>query len=339
MSAKQSSPPKLLNKGVAYVIVSWNNKGILKDCIESIHGQTYDGIKRIILVDNSSSDNTLDFVATNFPDVEVLAQPKNYGFARGNNIGIARALEDSNIEYLVLLNTDARLDTNWTQTLIAAAKLHPYAATMQSITVDYYDPGTIDSTHIYISKFGQGTQGSWRQPLPYGNDVAPQKVFGCNAAAMLITRNFVEAQPFKDFFDETMFMYLEDVDIGARATVMGWDNFVVPGTRAHHMGSVSSSKKDPRFSLYMTFRNNTGLLIKNLPAKTLWPILFRMLRADRAAIKHLKRTNRSQAIPAVIKGRIASIWYVPIFLWKRHKLSKYRTIDPDYLWHLMHRGY
>jgi len=339
MSAKQIPPSKPSNNGVAYIIVSWNNKGILKDCIESIYRQIYDGPKRIILVDNSSSDDTLDFVATNFPDVEVLAQPKNYGFARGNNIGIARALEDSNIEYLVLLNTDARLDTNWTQTLIAAAKLHPHAATMQSITVDYYDPGTIDSTHIYISKFGQGTQGSWRQPLPYGNDVAPQKVFGCNAAAMLITRDFVEAQPFKDFFDETMFMYLEDVDVGARATVMGWDNFVVPGTRAHHMGSVSSSKKDPSFSLYMTFRNNTGLLIKNLPTKTLWPILFRMLRADRAAIKHLKRTGRSQAVPAVIKGRIASIWYVPIFLWKRHKLSKYRTIDPDYLWHLMHHGY
>jgi GT2 family glycosyltransferase len=339
VSDKLVSQSKSLSSTVAYVIVAWNNKVILGNCIESICQQDYESRKRILLVDNASSDGTTDYVLKNYPNVEILAQNKNYGFARGNNIGIARALEDKRIKYIVLLNTDARLDANWTRVLIASARQHPLAATLQSITLDYYDPGTIDSTHIYISRYGQGTQGSWREPMPYGYDVAPQKVFGCNAAAMLVTRAFIEAQPFTDFFDETMFMYLEDVDVAARATVMGWDNYVVPGTRAFHMGSISSSKKDPSFSLYMTFRNNTGLLIKNLPSRTLWLILFRMLKADRAAIKHLKRTGRSKAIPAVIKGRIASIGLIPIFILKRHKLNKYRIIDPAYLWKLMRRGF
>ncbi|MGH7195576.1 MAG: glycosyltransferase family 2 protein [Candidatus Saccharimonadales bacterium] len=336
---KHSSNAKTRRLDVAYVIVAWNNKDIINDCIESILAQNYTHRKRIILVDNASSDNTVEYMSEHFPQVEVIAEVKNHGFARGNNIGITKALEDEKIGHIVLLNTDARLDPNWTKTLVDAACLRPRAATMQSITLDYYDPGIIDSTHIYISRIGQGTQGSWRSPIAYHNDVAPQKVFGCNAAAMLITRNFIESQPFKQFFDETMFMYLEDVDVASRATVMGWDNFVIPGTRAYHMGSFSSAKKDPSFSLYMTFRNNTGLMIKNLPFRTLFVLLLRTPKADRAAIKHLKRVGKVAAVPAVIKGRLASLKYVPIFLWKRHQLKRYRVIDEDYLWQLMRRGY
>ncbi len=325
-------------RGVAYVVVAWNNKDIIDECIQSIKNQDYQKKQRIILVDNASSDNIKEHVATNFPEVEVLPQTKNYGFAKGNNIGIAAALEDIDVEYIVLLNTDARLATNWTSTVIAAARLRPMTATMQSVTLDYYDQGIMDSTHVYISRYGQGTQGSWRTPIAKEKDTAPQKVFGCNAAAMLITRKFIEAQPFKDFFDETMFMYLEDVDIAARSTVMGWDNYVVPGTRAYHMGSASSSK-NPGFSLYMTFRNNTGMLIKNLPLSILLVILLDIPKADRASIKHLKRIGKPEGVPAIIKGRLASLKYIPIFLVKRHRLKKYRNVNTDYLWQLMQRGF
>lgn len=323
----------------AYIIVSWNNKDLLDDCIESIIKQDYSGNKKIILIDNNSSDDTQKYISKKYPKVELIASTQNNGFAKGNNIGIKKALEDNSVKYIVLLNTDARLSSNWTSTLINAAQKHPMTATMQSITVDYYDHNIIDSTHIYISKYGQGTQGSWRRPISDNYDITPQKVFGCNAAAMMITRKFIEAQPFDDLFDETMFMYLEDVDLATRATVMGWDNYVIPGTRAYHMGSVSSSKKDPSFSLYMTFRNNIGLHIKNLPTKVLFKLLFRMFRADRAAIKHLKRIGRQKAIPAVIKGRLASLPLIPIFISKRRKLKPYRNIDVDYLWKLMGCGF
>jgi GT2 family glycosyltransferase len=337
MAEKQDFNIRKISGGVAYIIVSWNNQGLLEECINSIANQDYKGKSKIVLVDNGSSDDTLDYLSKTFPEVEVIPEAKNHGFAKGNNIGIRKALEDKDVDYIILLNTDARLESNWTTCLVSAAEIRPMAATMQSITLDYYDPGIIDSTHI--SKFGQGTQGSWRQPIAFGNDIAPQKVFGCNAAAMLITRKFIEAQPFKDLFDETMFMYLEDVDLAARATVMGWDNFVVPGTRAYHMGSVSSSKKDPSFSIYMSFRNNTGLLIKNLPLGILLTLLIRMPRADRASILHLKRIDKSKAIWPLIKGRLKSLLYIPIFIYKRMKLKPYRNVNKEYLWRLMYRGF
>jgi GT2 family glycosyltransferase len=323
---------------IAYMVVSWNNKAILDDCIRSIEAQEVTGHKRIILVDNGSVDGTVEHVKKSFPSVELIAESDNHGFAKGNNIGIAKALEDPTVAYIVLLNSDARLATNWTQTLVDAAQTRLLTATMQSITLDYYDHGIIDSTHLYISRLGQGTQGSFREPLASGLDVAPQKVFGCNAAAMLITRKFIEEQPFKEFFDETMFMYLEDVDIATRATIMGWDNYVVPGTRAYHMGSASSGK-NPTFSLYMTFRNNIGLMIKNLPLPILFKILIRIPRSDRASINHLRRTGKPEGIKALIKGRITSLRYIPVFLIKRRKLRGKRNIDNDYLWQLMRRGF
>lgn len=105
------------------------------------------------------------------------------------------------------------------------------------------------------------------------------------------------------------------------------------------MGSVSSNKKDPSYSLYMTFRNNTGVLIKNLPTMILLRLILSLPRSDRAARKHLKRIGKGKSSPAIIKGRLTSILFIPIFIKKRHKLKKYRVIDEDYLWHLMRRGF
>jgi len=322
---------------VAYVVVCWNNRDLLQECIESIKAQEYPA-KKIIMVDNGSTDSSVEFVETTYPEVEVLQLDKNHGFAIGNNRGIDYALEDTSVQYVALVNTDATLSVDWTSTLVKAAAGKPKSATLQTITVDYYDHDVIDSTHIYIARNGQATQGSWRRALPKGFDVSPQKVFGCNAAAVLISRNFIEAQPFKDFFDETMWMYLEDVDVAARATMMGWDNYVIPGARAYHMGSASSGK-NPGFSLYMTFRNNTGLLVKNLPKRLLLRMLPAIVRADISTVRHLLREGKRAAAGKVIKGRAAGLIYLPKFLQKHGYLKRHIKVDQDYLWQLLRRGF
>jgi GT2 family glycosyltransferase len=323
---------------VAYIVLSWNNEDLLGQCFDSIRAQTYPN-KKVILVDNDSKDNSVAVTTENYPEVEILAQPQNWAFAKGNNIGVEHALQDTTVEYIVLLNSDACFDADWTDKVVAAAERKPRGATFQTITVDYFNHDIIDSTHIYISRHGQATQGSHRRPLPLGLDVAPQRVFGCNAAAMLVKRDFIEAQPFRDLLDETMFMYLEDVDLAARATVMGWENYVVPGSRAYHMGSASSSKKDPSFSLYMTFRNNTGLLIKNLPARLLIKMIIPVIRVDIHTVRHFLKIGKKRAARKVIEGRLASLRYIPIFIRKRKQLKPLRDIDENYLWTLMKRGF
>lgn len=325
-----------MSKKIAYIIVGWNNRELLQECLGSIKNQTHKQYD-IFYVDNNSTDDSVAFVKQNFPEVFIIEPGYNTGFAKGNNIGIAQALKDQTVEYIVLLNTDARLDPLWAQTTVDFAARKPKGALYQGTTLDYYNHDIIDSTHIYVSHNGQGTQGNWRYYLK--NELGPKKIYGVNAAACLLSRAFIETQPFgAELFDETMFMYLEDVDLATRALVMGWDNYLVPGARAYHMGSVSSSK-NPGFSLYMTFRNNSAVLYKNFPTYIILRILPSLIKGDIETIKTLYRTNRKYAISRVIKGRIIGILRLPLFIHKRKVLRHHKNVNIEFVWDLMIRGY
>jgi GT2 family glycosyltransferase len=138
-----------------------------------------------------------------------------------------------------------------------------------------------------------------------------------------------------------MFMYLEDVDVAARATIMGWDNYLVPGAKAYHMGSASSGG-DAGFSgfgLYMTFRNNLGMLIKNFPWRIVFRIVIKFPIADYRTVRHLLKAGYKDEAKKVMKGRAVSFVRVPLYLWQRRKLISKRAIDKDYLWFMMLKGY
>lgn len=325
------------NAKTAFVVIGWNNKKLLKGCFDSIDKQTYP-YKQIIYIDNNSSDGSTEWVKQQYPEIIVLSQRKNTGFAKGNNIGIEEALKDLTVGYVVLLNTDARLDPEWTKKIIEFAIVKPKGACFQGTTLDYYKHEVVDSTHIYVSRNGQGTQGNWR--YYYNGELGPRKVFGVNAAACLITRDFIETQPFGgELFDENIYMYLEDIDLAARATVMGWDNYLVPGARAYHMGSASSKNRSSTYSLYMTFRNNSGMLFKNFPLRILIRMLPKLVRGDIDTLRTLWRRDQKKGMWQVIKGRLLGLARLPIFIRKRLKMRGYRQIGPEYLWLLMREGY
>ncbi|OGL30392.1 hypothetical protein A3F37_00760 [Candidatus Saccharibacteria bacterium RIFCSPHIGHO2_12_FULL_41_12] len=322
---------------VAYIIIGYNNEDLLAECFDSILSQTHQN-NWILFIDNMSSDNSVKFVKEHYPETTIIEPGKNTGFAKGNNIGIARALEDEQVGYIVLLNTDARLDKNWTEKITTFAKKKPKGAFFQGTTLDYYDHEVIDSTHIFVSHNGQGTQGNWRYYVT--DEKGPKKIFGVNAAACMISRKFIEAQPFgAKLFDETLFMYLEDIDLAVRSTMMGWDNYLVPRAQAYHMGSVSSGK-NPDFSLYMTFRNNSAILFKNFPLIMLTKMLPNIVRGDIDTIRTLRRIGKKGASYKVVKGRFVGILRLPLFLQKRLKLRKYyRSMNKNYVWQLMRKGY
>lgn len=326
----------MTNPKVAFIIVCWNNEDLLEECLKSIEEQTYTNHLTII-VDNGSKDNSVSTARSLMPSAIIVEAGKNLGFAKGNNVGIKKAFEDNDVKFVALLNTDARLDKEWLTKIIEFAKHKPRGACYQGTTLDYYDHGIIDSTHIFISHNGQATQGSWRDV--YQGEFGPKKVFGVNAAACVISRAFIEAQPFgQEVFDETMFMYLEDVDLATRAVVMKWDNYLVAGARAFHMGSASSGK-NPGFSLYMTFKNNTGLIIKNLPWLTIIKLFIAIPRSDLETFRHLRRQGKNEASWRIVKGRVAGLYPTPIYLFKRYKLRHLRKVDNKYLWQLMKKGY
>jgi GT2 family glycosyltransferase len=98
-------------------------------------------------VDNASSDNTVEFVKKEYPFVEVIAENKNHAFAKGNNIGIRCALEDEEVGFVALVNTDATLDKHWTKTIVDFSNIKKMSC-FTTITLDYFDHTIIDTTHI-----------------------------------------------------------------------------------------------------------------------------------------------------------------------------------------------
>lgn len=321
---------------VAFIVVGWNNADILSECFESIKEQSYQYIDTYY-VDNGSKDGSVEKIRKDFPQVKILEPGYNTGFAKGNNTGIEEALKDPDVKYTALLNSDARIKPEWTETIVRFAQQKPKGALYQGTTLDYYDENVIDSTHIYVSYNGQATQGNWR--YYYQRDLGPKKVFGVNAAACVISRAFIEAQPFDtELFDEKMFMYLEDVDLAARATVLGWDNYLVPNARASHMGSASSGK-DPGFSLYMTFRNNSAMLFKNFPLKMLIRMSPAIIRGDIDTVRVLRRMGKKDAAYKVIKGRVIGLIRLPLFIIRRWKVRHAAVIPKGYMWNLMRKGY
>lgn len=323
---------------VTFVIVSWNNEDLLPECLESIKAQTHSSYTTI-LVDNGSSDNSVAVSQKTLPEIKVIKTGKNLGFTGGNNVGIKTALADPDIEYVALLNTDARLEKDWLKTVVEFVTTKPRWACAQGTTLNYSDTGVIDSTHLYFTRGGQGAQGHWQES--YYEELGPKKVFGVNAAACLISRKFIDAQPYRQLFDESFFMYLEDVDIAARATIMGWDNYLVPGARAYHMGSISSGGKSgfSDYGLYMTFRNNLAVILKNYPWSLVLKLILALPLTDYRTARHLNKLGYKSAARKVIAGRIVGIGRSPIYLIKRLRMRGKRKIDKDYLWQLMDRGY
>lgn len=326
MAAERSKQPL-----VTFIIVCWNNRDLLEECFQSIDQQKYKQLHTIV-VDNGSTDNSVSYIRSRHPKIELIETGKNNGFAIGNNIGIAHALKDPECQYVVLLNTDARLSPDWVEQLVAFAVKHPKGAAFQSPTVDYYDHNILDSRGLTFDHRGRAVQLGYREQNP---NLKTKQVFGVNAAAAMFSRAFLEDQPFgTDYFDSDMWMYSEDVDIAARAIITGWQNWFVNKSCAYHMGSASSSG-NPGFSIFMSYRNNTFVLVKNFPWSMILRILPGLIVTDVASIyRHIKGRNYI-AIKAMIRARCYSLLHLRVYLAKRQKIKSRRVISNHDLWLLM----
>jgi GT2 family glycosyltransferase len=318
---------------IAYILVCWNNQDLLDECIVSINNQSYTQ-QDIYLIDNNSSDGSAQYVEQHYPDIKLTKSNKNNGFARGNNILIEQALKDPEVTYIALVNTDARLDKDWATELVKVANSNPKIASLQGLTLDYFDHAIVDSHHIYVAKNLQATQYGYKQRAGQ-NDYYDREVQGVNAAAAIVTRAFIEEQPEDTLFDESFFMYLEDVDIALRASVMGWKNYFVSKAIAYHMGSASSNKRSSSFSLYYTARNQPGMLVKNMPFKVLLKASKYFLKNEYQMLRHLNNSYPPVFVRTYIKGRLVGFPKALLYFGKRRALREKRTIDPDLLWSLM----
>ncbi|MHB8717880.1 MAG: glycosyltransferase family 2 protein [Candidatus Dormibacteria bacterium] len=242
---------------VAVVIPSWNGRPLLSPCLASLALQSHAPFHTIV-VDNGSTDGTAAWLAREHPHVDVIRLDTNRGFAGGVNAGIRRAM-DAGATFVALLNNDAVADPHWLAELVRAAAENPRAAIVAAKML-LADGVHIDSTGELLS--------SWGMPYPRGRgetdrgqyDTATEVFAGSGGASLYRTAALRQT----GLFDEGFFAYLEDVDMGFRARLCGWEVCYAPAAVVRHRrGATSASRRG--FTYEHTLRNLTLLHVKNTP--------------------------------------------------------------------------
>jgi N-acetylglucosaminyl-diphospho-decaprenol L-rhamnosyltransferase len=232
---------------LAVIIVNWNTVDLLDDCLQSVldHGPT--GLSQeIVVVDNGSSDSSLEHLRTNWPSVKLITNDENVGFCRANN----QAIRVTEAPYLLLINTDARLTSGCVDTMLGYLGRDPNAAVVGPRLV--YGDGSfqrwtagrslsIGSCATYLLGLDRLAARRHARAGVYLNyDTAePFKPGWVSSAVMLVRRDALDEI---GAFDESIFVYMDDVDLCQRASDAGWNTWYAADTTAIHFMGGSSKR-------------------------------------------------------------------------------------------------
>jgi GT2 family glycosyltransferase len=311
---------------VAVLIVNWNGGKLLRRCLESLRKQSRRP-DRIVIVDNASSDGSLQQVSDLLDNVKVIRLQDNTGFARANNVG---ALAAQGFDALALLNPDAFPDSGWLDALVRAADDHPdfamFASQMRlAETPDRLD-GMGDSYHVSGRAWRNGhgaSVSSWPS-----NDA---DVFAPCAAAALYRRD-----AFEDVsgFDENYFCYFEDVDLAFRLRLRGYRCMYVHAAIVHHVSSGMSGYRSD-FAVYHGERNMVWTFVKNMPGPLLWRYLPQHLVLNLAALFFYPLRGQGRA---VWRAKFDAIRGLPAVLRQRRLVQRCRRVELSVLRRALRHG-
>ena len=246
-----------MEKGkVSFIVVNWNGKETVSECLDSILAQTYKNIE-IIFVDNHSSDDSLELVKEKYNLDKIIALDKNYGYAEANNIGFRYARG----EYIALVNNDSALDKNWLEKALKVfqSNEHQHVASVATKIINYHQRNLIDTAGVEFLGFGAGWD--YKNFAVDSVEVNRRKeVFGACATASLYKKKILDET---GLFDSKYFIYFEDTELAFRLRLFGYKCIYEPEAVCYHYGG---KKRDPRNEFYIYFgrRNIEFLFIKNM---------------------------------------------------------------------------
>ncbi len=307
----------------AVVIPNLNGEKSIERCVNSVLFQTVKN--SVVIVENGSTDNSLAILKKNYPDIEIIENSKNLGFAGGVNQGIKKAVE-LGAEYIALFNNDAIADKNWLKELVEVMQASP--------EVGIVAPKLLSSDKKHLDSTGD-QYTNWGLPYPRGRKEeisgqynSPERVFSASGGASLYRVSMLKEI---GLFDEDFFAYYEDVDISFRAQLAGWKVAYEPSSIVYHEIGATSSKI-PGFTSYQTIKNLPWLFWKNVPRKYLFTVGVRFYIAYFSFI--FSAISRGQIVP-VLKGLFVSLVLMPKKLFERHKIQSKMKVSPEYIWSIM----
>jgi len=285
---------------VAVVILNWNGRKFLEDFLPSVVANSIGA--EVIVADNDSSDDSVEFMREHYPDIRLIINAENTGYAQGYN----NALAEIDAEYFVLLNSDIEVGENWVMPIIEEMDKDKNIAAAQPKLRAFFPEQRHEFEYAgaaggFIDKYGYPfCRGRIFDNLETdkGQYDENMEIFWASGAAM-----FVRADAFREVggLDGDFFAHMEEIDFCWRLKLEGYKIMSIPKSTVYHVGGGTLPKNSAR-KTYLNFRNNFTLLVKNLPRnRVVKVILYRLILDGVAGLKFLSQGHYKDTI-AIIKA-------------------------------------
>lgn len=300
---------------ISIIIPHLNGRHHLDDCLQSLRRQTWRDFEAL-LVDNGSTDGTQAYVAENYPEVRLVQLPENRGFTGACNAGWQAAQG----EIIILLNNDTEADPRWLAEVMAAFDRHPRAGSIASKMLLFDRRDHLHTAGDFYRMDGiPGNRGVWQADM--GQFDQEEMVFSACGGSSAYRRALLDQI---GFLDDDFFFSCEDVDVGWRANLAGWEVWYAPTAVIYHKlkatgGAVTGSYYDGRNFLY--------LIWKNYPASLLRQNGRLIARAQLNITKEALQNWRGEAARARLRGQWAGLWGIFKMWPKRKEVQALRRLD------------
>ncbi len=315
---------------VAVVILNYNGKKFLELFIEKAIKFSYP--HQVYVADNASTDDSIAYLEKNFPQVKIIRNDKNYGYATGYNIALKQVKSD----YIVLLNNDVEVTENWLQHAIELMEADKKIAACQPKLLDYNNRTKFEYAGAaggFIDKLGYPfCKGRIFNTIETDNKQyeGNHEVFWASGACMIVRADLFWKL---NGFDDDFFAHMEEIDLCWRIKNLGYKIYTTSLSTVYHVGGGTLNKINAR-KTFLNFRNSLITLTKNHPSKVfLLVIYFRMLLDGVAGLKFLLEGEPKHFL-AVIKAHFSFYSLLGLTLKKRKALKQLpgfkRTLSNSY---------
>ena len=285
---------------VAIVILNWNGQKLLQQFLPSVIQHSKGAA--IYVADNASTDDSMTFIQTNYPDITIIQNKENGGYAKGYN----DALKSVEADVFCLLNSDVEVTQNWLNPIINTFNTHANTAIIQPKILDFKNKDYFEYAGAaggFIDKYGYPyCRGrifdSIEKDLGQYNNTA--EIFWASGACL-----FIKSSVFKELngFDEHFFAHMEEIDLCWRAKNLGFSIKYVGSSEIHHVGGATLKNTNPK-KTFLNFRNSLITLTKNANGFILGKIVIRLILDGIAAIKFLIEFKPKHTL-AILKAHVS----------------------------------
>jgi len=314
---------------VSIIVLNYNQKSYLSKCLSSLKQLNYPRDKfEVILVDNCSTDGSVEYVKNIAPWVRVLRFRRNYGFAGGNN----RAVKFSKGEYIAFLNPDTEVDKDWLLELVKGMRKHPDVASCGGKVLFLKERDVIQNAGHKMTWIGIPCAIGYREE-DAGQYEEPRYTLAASGCAMLVRKDIFEKL---GGFDEDYFLYVEEGDFGLRLWLSGYKVAYFPKAIAYHeSGAMKKSRGKPiPEHVFFYQKNIISTIIKNFELANVLKGFCLLFLYDISKIIYFVKTRNIRCVLALLKGLKYAIKELPKNLTKRRKIQNSRKITDRELYNL-----